>query len=84
MTKTPLTTAALTLAAVLCAPQVHAEQKGEVALFLTIETQPGQRAALVDLWDAHLKTRAAEDKVPIDYIFALDMNDPNAVHIREV
>lgn len=37
------------------------KSSGEVALFLTIKTQPGQRDALVALWDKHLKTRAAEN-----------------------
>ncbi|MEM9740990.1 MAG: antibiotic biosynthesis monooxygenase, partial [Pseudomonadota bacterium] len=70
----------------LCAPMAQAEEapSGEVALFLTIETRAGQREALVGLWDEHLKTRAAEDDVHIDYIFALDMHDPNVVHITEV
>ena len=57
---------------------------GEVALFLTIETQPGQRDTLVDLWDQHLKGRAAEDDAHTGYVFALDMNDPNIVHITEI
>ncbi|MEM6939976.1 MAG: antibiotic biosynthesis monooxygenase [Pseudomonadota bacterium] len=56
----------------------------EVALFLTIKTQPGQRDALVALWDAHLKTRAAEDADHLRYVFALDMGDPDTVHITEV
>lgn len=86
MTMTTFRTAAFALAALLSAPLAHAEENtsGEVAVFLTIETQPGQREALVELWDAHLKTRAAEDEVHIDYIFALDMNEPNVVHITEV
>ncbi len=83
---TTLKRAAFALAALLGGPVAHAEDmpSGEVALFLTIETQPGQREALVDLWDEHLKSRAAQDDVHIDYIFALDMNDPNVVHITEV
>ena len=63
---------------------MQTRSSGEVALFLKIETQPGQRDALVNLWDAHLRSRAAEDDVHIDYIFALDMNDPDVVHITEV
>lgn len=59
-------------------------KQGEVALFLTIETQPGQRDALVALWDEHLKLRAAEDANHVSYVFALDMGDPNTVHISEV
>lgn len=86
MTKATLKAIAVTLATLIGAPATHAEDTstGEVALFLTIETQPGQREALVGLWDEHLKTRAAEDDVHIDYIFALDMADPNVVHITEV
>lgn len=86
MNTTIRNTAALTLAALLCTPMAIAEEvpSGEVALFLTIETQPGQRETLVGLWDEHLKARAAKDDVHIDYIFALDMNDPNVVHITEV
>lgn len=81
-----LKTATVTLAVALFAAVANAEEKpsGEVALFLKIETQIGKREALVSLWDEHLKVRAAEDEVHIDYIFALDMHDPNAVHITEV
>jgi len=57
---------------------------GEVALFLTIKTQPGQRDALVALWDAHLKTRAEENAAHVSYVFALDMSDADTVHITEV
>lgn len=83
---TTFKTTAFALVALLSTPLAFAEEanSGEVALFLTIETQPGQREALIGLWDEHLKTRAAEDDVHIDYIFALDMNDPNIVHITEV
>ncbi len=83
---TTLKTAAFALAVLLSTPLAHAEgnYSGEVAVFLTIETQPGQREALIGLWDAHLKSRAAGDNVHIDYIFALDMNDPNVIRITEV
>ena len=56
----------------------------EVALFLTIKTQPGQRDTLVALWDEHLKTRTAENAGHVSYVFALDMGDPDMVHISEV
>lgn len=86
MTTTKFRTATFALVALLSAPLAYAEEtpSGEVAVFLTIETQPGQREALVALWDEHLKSRAAEDDEHIEYIFALDMNDPNTVHIAEV
>ena len=86
MTKTTFKVAAVTIAALACAAVAQTEEMSskEVALFLTIETQSGKREALVGLWDEHLKTRAAEDDVHIDYIFALDMHDPNVVHITEV
>lgn len=58
--------------------------KSDVALFLTIKTQPGQRDALVALWDEHLKTRAADNADHVRYVFALDMMDPDTVHITEV
>lgn len=43
MTTTTFRTAAFALAALLSAPLAHAEEtsSGEVALFLTIEKQPG-------------------------------------------
>ena len=56
----------------------------EVALFLTIKTQPGQRDTLVALWDDHLKSRAAESADHVSYVFALDMADPDTVYITEV
>ena len=68
----------------LTAAEAETAPEGEVALFLTIKTQPGQRDALVALWDAHLKTRAAENAAHVSYVFALDMGDPNTVHITEV
>ena len=49
---------ALTLALGIGAAQAGEAGKGEVAIFLTIKTQDGQRDALVELWDAHLKTKA--------------------------
>ena len=57
---------------------------GEVALFLTIKAQDGKRDTLVDLWDKHLKTRAAENDDHVSYVFAVDMQDPNTVYISEV
>lgn len=59
-------------------------EQSEVALFLTIKTQDGQREALVDLWDAHLKDRAAANPEHVSYVFALDAHDPNTVYITEV
>ena len=64
--------------------QAGETSKGDVALFLTIKTQPGQREALVELWDKHLKTRAAENSDHVRYVFALDMAEPDTVHITEV
>lgn len=86
MFKKLLKPAVLATALGLCVTAAQAGDKtsGEVALFLTIETQPGQRDALVALWDQHLKTRAEEGDTHINYVFALDMNDPNTVHITEV
>ena len=64
----------------------HAEDLsgGEIAVILSITTQPEQREVLVDLWDAHLRDRAAASEDHLSYILALDMMDPNRVHITEV
>lgn len=75
---------AATLALSLSTGQAQDISSGEVALFLTVTTQPGQRDALVDLWDTHLRTRAEEDEAHISYVFALDMADPDVVHITEI
>lgn len=75
---------AATLALSLSTAQAEDMSSGEVALFLTIKTQPGQRDALVDLWDTHLKTRAEENEAHVSYVFALDMGDPDTVYITEV
>ncbi|KAJ56415.1 hypothetical protein ACMU_05580 [Actibacterium mucosum KCTC 23349] len=56
----------------------------DLALFMTIKTQPGQRDALVVLWDKHLRPRAAASDAQIRYVFALDMNDAETIHISEV
>lgn len=79
-----VTALAVTLALGLSTAQAEEMSSGEVALFLTVKTQPGQRGALVDLWDTHLKARAEEDTAHINYVFALDMADPDTVHITEV
>lgn len=64
--------------------QAGSAADGKVALFLTIKTQDGQRAALVDLWEQHLKARAEKNEDHVVYIFATDVNDANTVHISEV
>ena len=56
----------------------------ETALFLTIKTQPGQRDALVALWEKHLRSRAAENDNQIRYVFALDLADADTIRIAEV
>ena len=78
------TALAVTIALGISSAKAEDISSGEVALFLTVKTQPGQRDALIDLWDTHLKTRAEQDTVHVDYIFALDMGDPDTVHITEV
>lgn len=86
MNKPVLKTAALAAVIALGLTSAQAEEAalGEVALFLTLKTQPGQRDALVALWDAHLKARAAKSEDHVSYVFALDMQDPDTVHIAEV
>ncbi|MEM9853248.1 MAG: antibiotic biosynthesis monooxygenase [Pseudomonadota bacterium] len=81
-----LKTAALAALLALGSASAGAQEaaSGEVALFLTIKTQPGQRDALVDLWDKHLKARAEENARHVSYVFALDMADPEIVYITEV
>ena len=68
----------------IAAAQAQDTSSGEVALFLTIKTQPGERDALVALWDEHLMARAAKDASHVSYVLALDMRDPDTVHITEV
>lgn len=75
---------ALVLAIGTIPAQAEDARSGELALFLTIETQPGQRDTLVALWDEHLRTRAADNSDHVSYVFALDMNDPNTAYITEV
>lgn len=56
----------------------------DVALFLTIRTQPGQRDALIALWDKHLKDRAADNPAQVRYVIARDMADDTILRITEV
>lgn len=56
----------------------------EVALFLTIKTQPGKREALLALWDKHLKPRADENAAQVRYVIARDATDADTVRIAEV
>ncbi len=79
-----LTALAAVVALGLTTAQAGEMRTGEVALFLKIKTQPGQRDALIALWDEHLRTRAAENADHVSYVFALDMGDPDTVHITEV
>lgn len=75
---------ALTLAATVTLAKAEDVATNDLALFLTIKTQPGQRDKLVALWDQHLKSRAAENADHVSYVFALDMNDPDTAYISEV
>lgn len=86
MIKSACKAAVLAATIALSAPVAQAADLSgaEVALFLTIKTQPGQRDNLVALWDEHLKTRAADNSGHVSYVFALDMGDPDTVHISEV
>lgn len=66
---------------------IHAQEtpmKAEVALFLTIKTQPGKREELLALWDKHLKTRAVENDAQVRYVIARDAADADTVRIAEV
>ena len=56
----------------------------EVALFLTVKTQPGKRDELVALWEEHLRGRAESNDAQVRYVFALDMNDADTIRISEV
>ncbi len=56
----------------------------EVALFLTVKTQPGQRDQLIALWEKHLKARAQENEAQIRYVIARDAADPDTLRITEV
>ncbi|NNE81128.1 MAG: hypothetical protein HKN18_12745 [Silicimonas sp.] len=80
--------AAILLSLALAAPVLAQSSKeyptAEVALFLTVKTQPGQRDALVTLWEKHLQGRAAENDDQVRYVFALDMADPDTIRITEV
>ncbi len=75
---------ALAVACSMMTAQAEEMPRSDLALFLTVKTQPGQRDALVALWDKHLKTRAAENADHVRYVFALDMADPDTVRIAEV
>lgn len=55
-----------------------------VAVFLTITTQPGQRDALLALWDKHLRPRAEANDDQSRYVMAIDAADPDVVRITEV
>lgn len=55
----------------------------EVALFLTIKTQPGQRDQFIALWQKHLKSRAKENESQVRYVIAADVSDPDTVRITE-
>lgn len=57
---------------------------GEVSLFMTIRTQPGQRDELISLWEKHLKDRAAENDAQVRYVIARDLADPDVIRITEV
>lgn len=68
----------------LAAQTTETETMAELALFLTIKTQPGKRNDLVALWERHLRDRARESDQQIRYVLALDMADPDTIRISEV
>lgn len=75
---------ALTFALGIGSAKADGTAQSEVAVFLTIKTQDGQRDTLVELWDAHLKTRVEDNPDHVSYVFAVDMHDLNTVYISEV
>ncbi len=56
----------------------------DLALFITVRTKPGQRDALKDLWEQHLKPRAAANDAQSRYVFSYDLHDENMVRMAEV
>lgn len=85
MTNSVIKTGLLALTFALSIGSAQADDAaGDVAVFLTIKTQDGQRDTLIDLWDTHLKTRAQDNPDHLNYVFAIDMQDPNTVYISEV
>ena len=56
----------------------------QVALFMTVRTQPGKRDALLALWEKHLKARAQKNDVQSHYVIARDLEDEDAIRFLEV
>lgn len=68
----------------LAAQSTETETMPEIALFLTVRTQPGRRDELVALWEKHLRDRAEASDEQVRYVFALDIGDPDTIRISEV
>jgi quinol monooxygenase YgiN len=56
----------------------------DLALFITVRTQPGKRDALKALWEEHLKPRAAANASQSRYVFSYDLHDADVIRLAEV
>ena len=56
----------------------------DLALFITVRTQPGNREAMRALWAQHLRPRAEKNQAQSRYVYAFDSQDENVIRITEV
>lgn len=56
----------------------------QIAIFMTVRTQPGKRDELKALWEQHLKPLAAQNAMQSRYVYAFDNSDENVIRIMEV
>lgn len=61
-----------------------ADGGGRLALFITTRARPGKREALRRLWEEHLRHRVEENPAQEVYLYCLDREDPELIHVVEV
>lgn len=54
------------------------------AIFVTLTAKPGQRAAVMALWQDRVKARVAENPLETSYVYAFDIRDDTVITITEV
>ncbi len=57
---------------------------GRLALLITTRARPGKRDELRRLWEEHLKGRVEENDAQEVYVYCLDREDPDLIHLFEV
>jgi quinol monooxygenase YgiN len=56
----------------------------QLAIFVTLKSKPGQRGAVMALWQDRVRDRAALNPLETSYVYAFDIRDDTVITIAEV